>query len=126
MRAHLQLRAEYEHLEHTNALAYVPSRPYRATGGLASWAGAACAYVLRAGGAMAQDVRDAAAREVTVINCLDSMLIDNRRGKEWQMLWDITDSWCRANRDSLEQLRQAFFASSQSYSYLTFQMWVHW
>lgn len=35
---------------------------------------------------MAQDVRDAAAREVTVINCLDSMLIDNRRGKEWQML----------------------------------------
>ena len=34
---------KYGYFRHTNALAYVPSRPYNATGGLASGVGAACA-----------------------------------------------------------------------------------
>ncbi len=35
-------------------------------------------------------MRDAVARGVTVLNCLDSILMDNEQSEEWQMQWSIT------------------------------------
>ena len=54
-------------------------------------------------------MRDAGAREVTVLNCLDSILMNYEQSKEWQMLWIITgDAGRIAPRIFASRFRQAF------------------
>jgi len=65
-------RSKVSRIRRTKALAYVPSRPYKANGGFESGA-ATWAYVLRDGPMLAQTFREGATRELTVFNCWDSI-----------------------------------------------------